>query len=225
MARAPALLPDTARRLLLAEARAFAPQEQRMESPIFKLTAIAALSIVVTATSAVAQTTATRPAGGETAGTSKAAAGAQLAEADRKFVERAATGGIAEVEMGKLAQQKASSDQVKEFGARMVQDHGNANDELKQLAQAKGIAVPAAPTKAQHGDMEKLNKLSGAKFDQQYMAHMVSDHRKTVAEFKKASESAKDSELKAFAGKTLPTLQEHMAQAESIHGSVKSASK
>ena len=195
-----------------------------MESPIFKLTAIAALSIVVTATSAVAQGTATRPGAGETAGTSKSA-GAQLAEADRKFVERAATGGIAEVEMGKIAQQKASSDQVKQFGERMVQDHSKANDELKQLAQAKGIVVPAAPTKAQHGDMEKLNKLSGAKFDQQYMAHMVSDHRKTVAEFKKASETAKDSELKAFAGKTLPTLQEHMAQAESIHGSVKSASK
>jgi putative membrane protein len=153
------------------------------------------------------------------------AAGNKLADADRQFVERAATGGVAEVEMGKLAQQKGTSDPVKQFGARMVQDHSKSNQELKQLARAKGISVPEAPTKAHHGEMDKLNKLSGADFDKQYMAHMVSDHQKNVAEFKKASESAQDGEVKAFASKTLPTLQEHLSRAQSINDSVKSASR
>ena len=143
---------------------------------------------------------------------------------DHQFVERAARGGMAEVEMGQLAQQKASSDQVKVFAARMVRDHSKSNEELKQLAQAKGIAVPAGPQKSEHG-VDKLSKLSGPEFDRHYMEHMVSDHRKTVAEFKKASESAKDIEVKAFAGKTLPTLQDHLNQAQSIQESVKSASK
>jgi putative membrane protein len=83
----------------------------------------------------------------------------------------------------------------------------------------------ALSTKAHHGEMDKLNKLSGADFDKQYMAHMVSDHQKNVAEFKKASESAQDGEVKAFASKTLPTLQEHLSRAQSINDSVKSASR
>jgi putative membrane protein len=202
----------------------FASQEQGMETH-FRFVALAVLPIAMACSSALAQSTTSRPSGGEATGTSKPAAGAKLADADRQFVEKAAAGGTAEVEMGKLAQQKASSDQVKQFGARMAQDHSKSNEELKQLAQAKGVAVPAAPNKSHHGDMEKLSKLSGAEFDRQYMAHMVSDHRKTVAEFKKASESAKDGEVKTFAGKTLPTLQEHLSQAQSINDSVKSASK
>jgi putative membrane protein len=144
---------------------------------------------------------------------------------DRQFVERAAAGGVAEVQMGQLAQQKASSTQVKEFAARMVTDHTKANEELKQLAQAKGIAVSDAPQKEHHGHIDKLSKLSGVEFDRQYMAHMVSDHRKTVAEFQKASESAKDIEVKTFAGKTLPTLQDHLNRAQAIQANVQSASK
>ena len=107
----------------------------------------------------------------------------------------------------------------------MAQDHGKANEELKQIAQSKGVAVPAAPDKSHQREMDKLGKLSGAEFDRQYMSQMVADHRKTVAEFKKASESARDDEIKAFAGKTLPKLQEHLAQAQSINDSVKSASR
>jgi len=165
-----------------------------------------------------AQDTTTRPAGTDAAATAKAA---QLARGDRKFIEEAAMGGLAEVELGKLAQQKASNEQVKQFGARMAEDHAKANDELKQLAQIKGVDVPAAPDKSHTRDLDKLNKLSGAEFDRQYMAHMLSDHKKDVSEFKKASASAKDSDLKAFAGKTLPTLEEHLKLAQSVNDSVK----
>jgi len=171
---------------------------------------------------AQAQNTTTRVAAGDTATTSKANNAASLARGDRKFIEEAAMGGIAEVELGKLAQIKASNDQVKQFGARMAEDHAKANDELKQLAQIKGFDVPAAPDKSHMREMDKLNKLSGAEFDKQYMSHMLSDHKKDVSEFKKVSESAKDSDVKAFAGKTLPTLQEHLKLAQSVNDSVKS---
>jgi putative membrane protein len=194
-----------------------------MKICIVKPTAVAALAVVMGSTLAFAQTTGTTRSGSEAS--TQAPAAAKLDRADRKFIEKAAVGGVTEVEMGKLGQEKASSGQVKQFAARMAQEHSKANDELKQLAQTKGVAVPAAPDKAHQGDMEKLAKLSGAQFDKQYMAHMVDDHQKTVAEFKKASESAKDSEVKAFAAKTLPTLQDHLSQAQSLNESVKSASK
>ena len=190
-----------------------------------KLTAMAALSISVASAGALAQTSGTRPSSDESAASAKSGTDAKIADADRKFVEKAAMGGVAEVEMGKLAQQKAANDQVKQFGAHMAQDHSKANEELKQIAQSKGVAVPAAPDKSHQREMDKLGKLSGAEFDRQYMSQMVADHRKTVAEFKKASESARDDEIKAFAGKTLPKLQEHLAQAQSINDSVKSASR
>jgi len=182
---------------------------------------VGALFVAITSTSALAQTDTSRT----TAAPQDSAANAKLAGADRQFVERAASGGMTEVEMGKVAQQKAANDQVKQFAARMVQDHTMANEELKQLAQSKGVAIPPVASKDHHGGKDKLSKLSGAEFDRQYMAHMVSDHRKTVAEFKKASESAKDGEVKAFASKTLPKLQEHLAQAQSINDSVKSTAR
>ena len=191
----------------------------------FKFTPCAVAIAAVLACGAVGAQQSTRPSAGDAATTTKAGGKSELAAADRKFIAEAASGGMAEVELGKLAQEKAASDQVKQFGARMVEDHGKANDELKQLAQAKGVEVPAAPHKSHHGEMSKLNKLSGADFDRQYMSHMLSDHRKDVADFKKASESAKDGDVKAWAGKTLPTLQEHLKLAQSVNDSVKSAAK
>jgi putative membrane protein len=170
---------------------------------------------------AQAQTSPTPEAAADPATASKSGTAAALPRADRKFIEGAAMGGMAEVELGKLAQQKATSPGVKDFGTRMVEDHGKANDELKQLAQIKGVSVPAAPDKSHMREVDKLGKLSGAEFDKQYMSHMLSDHKKDVSEFKKASESSKDSDVKAFAGKTLPTLQEHLKLAQSVNDSVK----
>jgi len=129
----------------------------------------------------------------------------------------AAMGGMAEVELGQLASEKAQSDQVKQFAQRMVTDHGKANDELKSLAQSKNIALPTDPGAKHKATKDRLSKLSGAQFDRAYMQEMVNDHRKDVSDFEKESKSGKDPEVKAWAAKTLPTLQEHyqMAQAAS----------
>ncbi len=143
----------------------------------------------------------------------------QLSASDRKFMEKAAQGGMAEVELGNLAKEKAASAKVKEFGAKMVQDHGKAGDELKQLASSKGVTLPTTVDAAHKKDMDKLARLSGDKFDHEYMDHMVKDHRKDVKEFQKASKDAKDPDLKAFAAKTLTVVEGHLQLAESTQGS------
>ena len=149
--------------------------------------------------------------------------GAAVPAPDRTFVEKAAAGGAAEVEGGKLAEQRATNDKVKQFGARMVQDHSKANDELKQIAAGKGLQLPSSPDAHHHQEMAKLQRLSGAEFDRAYMDHMVKDHKQDVAEFKKQADSGKDPQIKAFAAKTLPTLQEHLKLAEATHAEVRKA--
>ncbi len=134
--------------------------------------------------------------------------------ADVNFIMDAAKGGMAEVQLGQLAADKGSSDEVKKFGQRMVTDHSKAGDELKALAQSKSITLPTtldAKDKAVH---DRLAKLSGAAFDRAYMQHMLTDHRKDVSEFKKESSSGKDSDVKAWAAKTLPTLEDHLKMAQ-----------
>lgn len=155
------------------------------------------------------------------AGFGAPAQAAALAAADRKFVEQTAMGGMTEVELGKLASQKGSSEQIKQFGSQMVQDHQKAGDELKQLAQGKGVPVPTALDKSHQKEVDKLGKLAGAEFDREYAAKMVSDHRKTVSSMAKASKSAKDADVKSFAAKTLPTVQHHLKMAEAMHDAVK----
>ncbi len=140
---------------------------------------------------------------------------------DHGFVEKAAMGGMVEVELGNLAQQKGASDQVKQFGKRMVDDHSKANDELKQIASSKDITLPTALDKKHQGDVDKFSKLSGAQFDKAYMSHMVDDHKHDVSDFRKESKSGKDADVKEFASKTLPTLEEHLKLAESTNAAVK----
>lgn len=135
---------------------------------------------------------------------------------DRHFVKKAAQGGMAEVELGKLATEKAQSDEVKKFGQRMVDDHSKANDQLKQLASSKGITLPSDLDAKDKSTKDRLSKLSGEQFDRAYMKDMVKDHTKDVAEFKKASSNAKDADIKSFASQTLPTLEDHLKEAQSI---------
>jgi len=138
---------------------------------------------------------------------------ATLSSADSKFVREAAIGGMAEVELGKLAVEKASSADVKQFGQRMVDDHSKANDELKALASQKGVTLPTTASKA---TADKLSKLSGDAFDHAYIRDMVRNHNKDVAEFRHVSTSATDADVKEWAAKTLPTLEGHQASAEAI---------
>jgi len=139
---------------------------------------------------------------------------------DNTFVTKAAEGGLAEVELGKLATEKASSDQVKQFGQRMVDDHSKANDELKTLAQQKNITLPTSISAKDKAERDRLAKLSGAAFDRAYMSAMLSDHKKDVSEFRVESTSGKDADIKAFAAKTLPTLEEHLKLAQDANKAV-----
>lgn len=176
------------------------------------------LAFLIAASAAAAQaTSASSPT------TMKAGSGAPLAAGDKAFVQKAAIGGLAEVEMGKMAQQKGSSDQVKQFGSRMVDDHSKANDDLKKVASSKGITLPTDLDAKHKAKMDKLQKLSGAQFDRAYMDDMVADHKEDVADFKKQASSGKDSDLKAFASKTLPTLEDHLKMAESTDAAVKAS--
>src|SRR5439155_9728229 len=139
---------------------------------------------------------------------------------DQKFVTDAAKGGMAEVELGKLAQDKASSDQVKNFGKRMVDDHSKANDELQTLAKNKNITLPTDLDPKDKALKDRLSKLSGAAFDRAYMNAMLRDHQKDVNEFKMESTSGQDAVVKAFASKTLPTLEDHLKLAQQAEKAV-----
>ncbi|MDQ3712135.1 MAG: DUF4142 domain-containing protein [Acidobacteriota bacterium] len=129
---------------------------------------------------------------------------------DLAFMNDAAPGGMAEVELGKMAAKQASSNDVKQFGQKMVEDHSKANDELKQLAAQKKVMLPPGVMPAHKQLMEKLSKLSGADFDKEYVKAMVEAHEKDVAAFENVSKTAADADVKAFATKTLPTLKMHL---------------
>ncbi len=146
---------------------------------------------------------------------------AKVPSADRKFVEKAALGGLTEVAMGKVAQRNAGSDAVKQFGAKMVEDHGKANDELKRIAGTKGITVPDDLDKSHQRDVDKFSKMNGAEFDRKYMGHMVGDHKKDISEFRKEARSGKDPEVRNFASTTLPTLQQHLKLAQDTEAQVR----
>ena len=130
-----------------------------------------------------------------------------------KFANEAAQGGMAEVELGRLAAQKAADPSVRAFGQRMVADHSKAAAELKTLAARKGMQLPNEINSEQKSELDKLAKLSGAEFDKEYMSAMLKDHEDDVKAFETQSKEGNDSDVKAFAGKTLPTLQEHLQMA------------
>ncbi len=135
---------------------------------------------------------------------------------DKEFVMRAAQGGMTEVELGKLAGDKAASSQVKDFGARMVKDHTAANDELKGLADKKGFALSPALDSRHQAQVDRLSKLSGPAFDKAYVTNQVRAHESTMALFQEEAKSGQDPDLKAFASRTLPTLKDHCAAITNI---------
>jgi len=165
------------------------------------------------------------PAGGtQTARPGSTGSSMQASNPDHMFVMEAAQGGMAEVALGRLASEKASSERVKQFGQRMVADHSKANDELKSLAQAKNISLPADVGAKHKATEERLSKMSGAAFDRAYIQEMVADHKKDVGDFRKEAQSGKDSEVKTWAAKTLPTLEEHSKMVQDIDASLRNGS-
>jgi putative membrane protein len=147
--------------------------------------------------------------GGQTTGTA-------LSSTDRKFVMEAAMGGMAEVELGRLATERGASDAVKQFGQRMVDDHSRANSELMQLVSGKGLTPPTVLDAKHQALVTRMSALSGAAFDSAYAKEMVKDHTKTIALFQREVSRGTDVDLKAFAQKTLPALQEHLQMARAL---------
>lgn len=177
------------------------------KSESYDNTATSTTSTSVTDTSSTTTTTGT--------------AATTLSKDDQDFAMKAAQGNMAEVSGGTMASTKGTSADVKNFGNRMVNDHGKALDELKQLAQTKGITLPTDVSDEQKAEADKLSKLSGKDFDKAYADGMVKDHEKDVAEFDKASKTAQDPDLKAWAAKVLPIIQDHLKMAKDMKSKVK----
>ena len=149
-----------------------------------------------------------------------AADNAQGNHPDRKFFKKAAQGGMAEVALGQMAADKAESDAVKNFGQRMVTDHGKTNQELKDLAASEGVTLPTEMNAKAKALQKELSGLSGAEFDKAYMNEMLKDHKKDISAFKREAEQGQDSDVKNWAAKTLPTLQEHYTLAQTTSGQI-----
>jgi putative membrane protein len=152
-----------------------------------------------------------------------AQAGQELAEVDMEFATDAAQGGLKEVQLGELAQQQAESVEVQQFGQRMVDDHGMANEQLIQIAQQKGIELPQELAGDAQQLYEELQQKSGQEFDQAYMDEMVSDHEEDVETFQEYAESGQDPDLTSFAEQTLPVLQEHLELAQQTQKQISAA--
>jgi len=136
--------------------------------------------------------------------------------ADKTFANKAAAGGLAEVELGRLAEKNASSANVKAFGQRMVTDHTQANQELMAIAKQQNLVLPKTPDDATKSKMTSLAAKKGSAFDQAYAADMVQDHQEDVADFEKEATSGQDPALKNFALKYLPVLKQHLSMAQSL---------
>jgi len=142
-------------------------------------------------------------------------------EAGGDFTMEAASAGLMEVELGNLAQQKASSAEVKRFGSRMVTDHSKANNELKQIAQQNNIVLPDSMMDKHRDMVQDLRELNGTEFDKEYMSMMVQDHQEDVNKFEQASKDDPNSPVGQWAAKTLPVLREHLSLAKQIDEKLK----
>jgi putative membrane protein len=144
------------------------------------------------------------------------------AQSDDNFPQKAYSGGMMEVQLGKLAQQNASSSKVKQFGERMVTDHSNGNKELKDIADKNNIILPDNMLDENKSTYDELSKYNGSEFDKEYMDTMVKDHKKDISEFEEAAKNdSGNKDIQQWAKKILPTLKEHLKMAEQIQKNLK----
>lgn len=134
---------------------------------------------------------------------------------DRRFIREAAQGGQAEVRLGQLAMRRGQMRAVRQFGQRMVHDHGRANQELRDRALSEGLRLPGGigPHAAVYN---RLARLSGSSFDRAYMAQMVEDHRRTIDLFQAEVRGGGNPSFREFARNSLPALREHLRMAREM---------
>ena len=162
---------------------------------------------------------------GVAVGGARAAGPSSLTMGQDKFLKKAAEHGMAEVELGNLAREKAMRDEVKQFAERMVADHTKANAEVQALAASNGVKLPTQPDRDHRKDLEKLRGLSGPDFDREYMKHMLKDHKDDVEDFRKQADSKKPNDVNRFAAKTLPVLEEHLRMAQATYDIAKTGQR
>jgi putative membrane protein len=146
--------------------------------------------------------------------------GTKASTADMDFAKKVAAGGEAEVQLAMMAQDKATSSEVKDLASRLHTDHMKANDELKKIASQKGWTLPTEPTAEQKAKKEKLEKLSGSAFDKEFVNTMVANHKANIPNFERVASKGTDSDLKQWAASTLPTLKEHLEMAQKVQKSL-----
>jgi putative membrane protein len=144
-------------------------------------------------------------------------------ETDKAFMKQAAIGDAAEIELGQMAQAKATDPKVKQFGERMVKDHSQADDQLKGIAQSQHVSLPTELDPPHKSAKAMLSKKAGAQFDEAYMRLMVQDHTKTVNKFKREAAASHDPTVKRFAQQSLPILESHLQEARQVQGQLKSS--
>ncbi|GAC1363560.1 MAG: hypothetical protein NVSMB3_11990 [Acidobacteriaceae bacterium] len=135
---------------------------------------------------------------------------------DKIFLRKAAEGGMAEVQMGQLAAQKAGAEDVKEFGSRMVKDHTELNEEMKPIAESMGVMLPKKPSQKDQAEYDKLNGLSGSDFDTEYLTYMVKDHHMDLREFRLEAASTTDPALRSAVEKGQKIIHEHLTMVEQL---------
>jgi putative membrane protein len=145
----------------------------------------------------------------------------QLSAADYKFATTAVRGSTFEVTLGNLAQ-KSTTQAVKQFGQRMVDDHGKAGKQLSDIVTQKGATLPVGISDAQQKDVDRLTPLTGPDFDRAYVELMVKAHKTDLKAFKRAAQDVQDADVKAFATNMVPMIQEHLSMAEALDENLKS---
>ncbi|MGH7936363.1 MAG: DUF4142 domain-containing protein [Chthoniobacterales bacterium] len=135
---------------------------------------------------------------------------------EKAFIKKAADGGMTEVKLGEIAQQNGGTDDIKDFGKLMVDDHTKINDNLKDVAGKMDVAVPTEVSAKHQAAIDKLSKLHGAAFDKAYTKDMVKDHKTDIAEFEEAGKMVKNDDLKNFIEKSTETMKGHLEKIEKI---------
>lgn len=169
-----------------------------------------ALWLALPATAMAQADTAVQPAGAS-----------PLSAADRKFLQDAAAGAMLQAELGRMAAQKGTTEQVRQFGRRIADDQSQTAEQLKSIAQSKGVPLPDSLDTKHRKEVERLQKLSGVQFDQAYMKLMLEDHQRDIRDFRKTAQQGSDPNVKSFASSSLPRLHDHLAMVRVAEKSVK----
>jgi putative membrane protein len=186
----------------------------QLESKTSKVIYVSCLTIFLTALGSWAVLAHQDATGGATPSQTKLDAG------DTHFARAAAQGGLAEIQLGRLAGDRGSNEAVKAFGERMVVQHGAAGDQLKAAVQNQNITLPTALSSHDQQLYDRLSKLSGSAFDRAYADAMVDDHQKDLNDFQNEANNGKNDTIRAFAAQTIQMIQEHLNQAREIQKAV-----